>query len=252
MNYKNIGIVIQARMGSSRLPGKILKPFYENLSVLDILIEKLRTNFNIPIVLATSSNKEDEVLKTVAEKYGISFYQGDEENVLSRFIEVSERYNLDTIVRVCSDNPFFQIEYLKKIILEFKSYDVDYLSFQNGFGTPVIKTHFGLFGEVVKSEALKKVAENTSETLYIEHVTNYIYTHPELFNIKLIDLPRFLSKRKDLRFTMDDQEDYELLKKLYNKYHKEFNNSIEELVSFVDKRQDYLNQMSKNIEIHSK
>lgn len=252
MIKESIGVVIQARLGSSRLPGKILKPFYNDISVLDILLQNLKLLGDFPIVLATSSTIEDQQLKSFADKHNVLFYQGDERNVLSRFLQVSEINNFSSVIRICSDNPFLQIPYLQMLVDNFQSENMDYLSFENGLGTPVIKTHFGLFGEIIKVDALKKVNELTSDNLYLEHVTNYIYSNAELFKVKFLKLPSFLNKRKNLRFTLDDQQDFHLLKILYDKYYNELDNSIEELVNFVDSNQEYLELMVKNIEKHNK
>lgn len=252
MNHKNIGIIIQARVGSTRLPGKIIKPFYKKSSILDILISNLKKIHNIPVVLATSGNKENNPLKHVANKYKIDFYQGDEQDVLSRFVEVADKFNFSHVVRVCADNPFFQIEYIIELISSLKELDVDYLSFQDGYGTPVIKTHLGLFGELITTSSLKKISNYTSDIFYKEHVTNFIYGNTDLFKVHFLDAPNFVFKRNDLRFTLDDEVDFKTLKQLYVKYHEEYDDSIEELINFVDNEKHFLELMNENIKKHSK
>jgi len=93
--------------------------------------------------------------------------------------------------------------------------EYDYVSFKFPDGTPTIKSHIGLFAEYTNLRALKKIAELTSDPVYLEHVTNYLYSHSSLFRIKFINLPPKLQNRKDIRLTIDSQEDFDNLRELY-------------------------------------
>lgn len=247
-----LGIVIQARTGSSRLPNKILKNFYGEKTILDLLLENIKLKFSdMPIILATSTNQNDSILEEIAEKYSIDFYRGSENNVLSRFIDVGNRFKLTHIVRICSDNPFLNMSSIKSLIDILNSSEIDYLSFSNHLGIPVIRTHIGLFVEIVSLEALIKADKFQNETLYQEHVTNYIYSHPERFNVVLKPSPSEVYNRDDIRMTLDDIEDFENLSELYKIAHKN-KEDLPFLVDLIDKNEELKIKMINNIKKYSK
>jgi len=247
-----IAIIIQARAGSNRLPNKVLLPFYNDLSILDIIIQRLKeSKYNKDIILATSDNLKDNKIAEFAIKHNILLFRGDENNVLDRFVKCAEEYKMEKIIRVCADNPFILIKYIDDLIdIAIEDKVFDYISYKNSENTPVIKTHLGLFAEFVNLVSLKKVLEKTSDVLYREHVTNYIYSNPDIFKINLVPLPESLIDRKDLRFTCDTIDDFNMLKKLYAAYIATLNTNkidLENLLSLVNNNQEYLNVMIKGI-----
>lgn len=102
----NFGIIIQARLGSTRLPGKILKDFYGGKTLLETVIENLKKT-GAKIIVATSVNPNNDKLETFLKERNITVFRGSEDDVLSRFIEAAEANGVDGIVRICSDNPFW-------------------------------------------------------------------------------------------------------------------------------------------------
>lgn len=247
-----IGIVIQARTGSSRLPNKILMNFYDAKSILDILIEKLKSNFsNYPIILASSTNSNDNILSEFAIKHNIEFYQGSEENVLSRFVEVGSNKKLTHLLRICSDNPFLNMDSISNLIKELDNPKIDYISYCNYLGIPVIKTHIGLFTEIVSLKALLKASDLQNEPIYQEHVTNFIYANPQLFNVKLLNSPSEVYSREDIRLTLDDKEDFDNLASLY-KITNGNQDNISFLIDFIDSNEKYKVKMINNIQKYSK
>lgn len=249
-----LGIIVQARTGSTRLPQKIILNFDGGNSILDIILNKLSSFFkeDIPIILATSTNKADDCLEQYASKRLLFFFRGHEQDVLFRFVAAAEKYNLSHIVRVCADNPLIHIGSIDHLITVFKNeFDkkgnaIDYLSYKNGMNTPTIRTHWGLFAEIVSLKALKKVLGLTSEVIFHEHVTNYIYEHEEDFNVMLIPAIDSIINRNDIRLTIDDREDFNLISEIYRNI-RGYENSIEHIVSFLDQNEKYLNIMNNNI-----
>lgn len=207
-------IIVQARTGSTRLPGKMIKDFHHGKSLLEIILRKLPST--VDVILATTTSEGDTALCEIAEHVGIKVYRGSEENVLSRFIEAAELYKAETIVRVCADNPFLNIELLERLLTEYKG--EDYLSYRLPNGKPTILGHLGIFCEVTSLSALQKVAASTDDKLYLEHVTNYLYTHPNEFSIRLMDLPSELVDFDDLRLTVDTEEDFKITSELYTQF----------------------------------
>ena len=103
-------IIIQARTGSTRLPQKMILPFYENEGIFSLLLKKLTITFDKnDIILATSVNENNDVLVEIAERYGIKYFRGSENDVLQRFIDAAKEFNAENIIRVCADNPFLDI-----------------------------------------------------------------------------------------------------------------------------------------------
>lgn len=99
----NIGIIIQARMGSTRFPGKILKQFYGGKVLLEILLENLHKVDVAKVIVATSVNKNNDQLEAFLLKKGEIVYRGSENDVIDRFIKAAESNDVDGIVRICSD-----------------------------------------------------------------------------------------------------------------------------------------------------
>lgn len=171
----NITFIVQARMGSSRLPNKILLPFFKDKCILDLLVEKLQQVPDTQIIIATSTNANNDILEERCKRLGIHCHRGSEDDVLQRFIDAAEAANAKKIIRICSDNPYLELSSIIRLVEASRLSDCDYLSF-NVNGSPSIKTHYGFWAEYTTLKALKKVSGKTSDKLYHEHVTNYIYS----------------------------------------------------------------------------
>lgn len=242
------GIIIQARTGSTRLHNKILLPFYKEQRIIDLLIGNIKAAHpDKCIVLATTNRPQDEVLAEVAAEWGIACFRGDEENVLDRFIGAAEAFGLDRFIRVCSDNPFLRPESFDLFFDVHTANPADYIAYGFADGRPTIKSHLGLYAELTTLEALKRAAAQTQEKLYIEHVTIFLYTHPETFKVRLLPLPEVLEGRLDLRFTLDTMEDFTLLQELYRTVYEETDRSVEALLQVVERHPDYRLKMLENI-----
>jgi spore coat polysaccharide biosynthesis protein SpsF len=249
----NIGIIIQARTGSTRLPEKMLLPFYNKKGILENLLLRIREHlFNVPVLVATTTNKNDDTIEQIAKNNGISVYRGSEDDVLDRFIKAAEFLKIEKIIRICADNPFLDINALKIQIADFLEQDVDYWYYAKRDNTPTIKTHYGFWTEGVTLTTLKKIDSLTKEKLFHEHVTNYIYTYPDCFKLHAQLIPIEIEKETNIRLTIDTKEDFELAKSIYSlliKNQTEFNPEL--IVSFIKSNKDWLilmeNEINKNI-----
>lgn len=211
-----LGVILQARTGSSRLPQKMILPFWENKTVLEILLQRLKGAIpEIPIIVATTTLEKDDAIVLLCNKLEICCYRGSENDVLSRFIEAAKLNSINKIIRVCADNLFLDLNDLKKLIYHFENSDNDYMSFITSSGTPSIRTHYGLWGEGVKLSALEKIVELTKEPLYHEHVTNFIYTNPEQFSISFLPINILVESYFNLRLTIDTDIDFKLQQQIY-------------------------------------
>lgn len=254
-NKMSLCFMLQARLGSTRLPNKMILPFFQSKGVLELTIEKLKYNFpNIPVILATSEEKSNDILEELAIKLDCLVYRGDEHDVLQRFIDAANHFHASKIIRVCADNPFLDVNELHRLI-EFSSSEhrFDYISFIVN-SIPSIKTHFGFWAEFVTLDTLKKVNQLTDEKYYHEHVTNYIYENPASFKIEFLGVNPVFNQIGDIRMTLDTSEDFQTLSEIYlklvNKYDRTF--GLNEIIQFLDIEKDYKRVMMEQIIVNTK
>ena len=197
---------IEARMTSSRLPGKVLLPVLGQ-PMLHHLVKRLKAVPSIDaIVLATTVNATDDVLEAFARGEGIGCFRGSEDDVMARVIGAAASANADVVVEITADCPIIDPQIVEQLIRMFKVHDAAYVS--NGH----ILTHPDGYGaQVFRLDTLKRSAAMTDDPLDHEHVTLHIRSHPELFShVHLMAEPEV--HWPELGLTLDEQADYELLK----------------------------------------
>ena len=206
-----IGCIIQARMGSSRLPGKVLKNVTNTASVLKFQLEQLSFSKSMEkIIVATTTLDEDEPIVDFCSKNNIEYFRGDPKNVLDRYYRCAKKYNLTTIVRIPSDKPLIDPEIVDDIVKHHKSHDyvTNFLTSSYPSGTEV---------ELVNFETLKAVWEKAKLPSELEHVTKYIHTHQNEFNVLNIEFSKNLSH---LGWAVDRIEDLILVQEIISKIDK--------------------------------
>ncbi|MCA1293981.1 glycosyltransferase family protein [Paenibacillus sp. alder61] len=208
----NITAIIQARMGSTRLPGKVMKRLIDK-SVLGHVITRCQVVPSVnQVVVATTVLDEDDEICREAERYGASVYRGSKDHVLSRYYEAAKLAGADVVVRVTSDCPLLDPNISDQVIRHFLQHSYDYSS--SGLSGTFPR---GLDTEVFTFAALEKAYLNAHKEYEFEHVTPYIYQHPEIFNYhsysNLTDESRY-------RITLDTQEDWELIRIIYEELYK--------------------------------
>ncbi len=211
----NTGIIIQARLSSTRLPQKINLPIAnDGTKLLEYVVYRL-SKLELPIVVAMPESQEskDFAASWNQSKFPVHFSFGSEQDVLSRFVKAIETFQFDYVVRVCSDNPFLSIDYLQTI-LSHTNGQHDYISYYEG-ETPAIRTHSGFFVEVIKASVLTGLLEKGITTYDREHVTPYIYTHEQDYNIYKLPIDQQVSELS-LRLTVDTEADLQIIKKIYH------------------------------------
>ena len=252
MSFSKIGIIVQARMNSSRLPGKVLLPFYGEKNILQIIIDRLKlSKYQFPIVIATSNAVIDDAIEALAKSEKVNCFRGDEENVLNRFISCSKHYNFDKIIRVCADNPFIDVDFMDELIRKSSEIDFDYYSFLVNDDLPAIKSHWGIFTEFVSVKALEKVKTISDEKIHHEHVTNYIYEHPMDFKVFWEKAPFMIYGITDVRFTIDTKEDFLQMAQLWSLLVERgitanFRRALEILNEFPDIKNSMLERINFN------
>lgn len=250
----SIGVLIQARSGSSRLPEKIMLPFYRDKCVLELLLARLKYVLpGIPVVVATTESQSDDVLVNMCKSNGAEFFRGSENNVLDRFISAATHFGFTKIVRICSDNPFLDEKALKILAESLPCSNVDYWGYAKSDNTPVVKTHWGFWCEGVSLRALKAISHATKDALYLEHVTNYIYTFPRNFKIHFQHIPIEVERNVNIRLTLDTKEDFSVQSEIYSDL---IENKIPfdsvKIVKYVENNKLWLTKMNQIIDCNPK
>lgn len=236
--------IIQARMGSTRLPGKVMKKI-KGETVLYYVVERVKqSNLIDQIVIATTTNKRDDVIVKEAERLKVDCFRGSEEDVLSRYYGAAQKYDADIVVRITSDCPLIDPKITDKIIRYYLN--------NNGFDLvtnagPYIGNRSyprGLDVEVFSFDVLKEVFENATAKHQREHVTPYVYENSEQFKIYYVKAEEIL-KRPDIRITLDTKQDFELISKIMDHF-VTINFNSEELINFLDKHPELL-RINKNV-----
>lgn len=200
--------IIQARMGSTRLPGKILKEV-NGKPLLAYQIERVRQSKCIDeIVIATTVEQKDDQIVAFCKHYNVEYYRGSENDVLTRYYETAQKFGGDIIVRLTSDCPIID----PVVIDETIRYYIDHASDFDYVSNTIERTYpRGLDTEVFSEGALEKAYNNATLERDREHVTAYMYSNPEKFRIGSISNSLNLGC---YRWTVDTVEDYELVKQI--------------------------------------
>lgn len=254
-SQNSIGIIVQARMGSSRLPGKMGREFYDGNSLLEIVIKRiLLVSSELPVVIATTKSKRDDYIANTSKKLGVSVFRGSEEDVMSRFIGAAEEYQLDKIIRICADNPFIQPKYIRQLINYNKDLTADYVGFRLNKKQPGIQTHLGFFPEWISLQALKDIHDSNLDSKYKEHVTNYFYSSENnRFSVKWIDLnyPQYILEQT--RLTIDVESDFEITDNLYRYFNEQkMIGNDDEIITYLREHPLILKEMENNIRENEK
>ena len=241
------GIVIQARLGSTRLPRKMLAEVSGGRSLLDLVLGRLAEQFGTTrLVLATTTESIDDGLLDVATARGVAVHRGSVANVLERFLGAADLRGWSRLVRVCADNPFLLPGSIEPLVALGRASGADYVGYRFGDGTWSILSHGGLFAEYVTCDALREVARVAEDPAAFEHVTNYVYTHPERFRTASIPVP-LESVIAGWRLTVDTQADLDVVRTVATEAGGAFPTTIEQLAAIIDRHPALVESMQASI-----
>lgn len=232
--------IIQARMGSTRFPGKILKKVNGKPLLLHQIERLKRSNLIDALIIATTSSKKDDEVVEFCEKYNLLYYRGSEDNVLERYYKAWKKYGGDIVVRLTSDCPIIDSKIVDETISYFLNNSYDYVSntLQRTFPR-------GLDTEVFSSEALKLTYEKANLKSEKEHVTPYIYNNPLLFKIGGYKGSKDYS---NYRWTVDTKDDFELISKILGAFEGRENElTLETGIDLMKKYPDWA-QINNHVE----
>lgn len=230
-------IIVQARMTSTRLPGKVLLPLAGE-PMLTRLVERLRRVRRAHgIVIATTTNATDDPIAALCDMLAVPYHRGSEHDVLSRYADAARLHGAEVVVRITSDCPLIDPALIDRVIATHEEGDSDYAS------NMLLPTWpYGMAVEVFSATALQQAHTEATQAAEREHVTPFIYWHPERYRLRNVQSPVDLSHH---RWTVDTPEDYELVRRLFETLftvQPEF--TQEDILALLDTRPDWcaLNQ----------
>lgn len=234
--------IIQARMGSTRLSGKVMKEL-SGKTVLEHVIERVKLAQSIDdIVIATTVHDRDDVIEKEALRVGAKVFRGSEEDVLSRYYLAAKEYGADIIVRITSDCPLIDPKVIDQVVNHFTSHAYDIVS--NASNDVSGRTYpRGLDTEVFTFATLYAAYQNATEKHQREHVTPYIYENTEN--------KYFYKNNKDYskyRWTLDTEEDWQLISQIYEYLYKGTHDFFFEDIVRVMEKHPELYKINKDIE----
>jgi spore coat polysaccharide biosynthesis protein SpsF len=200
--------IVQARMGSQRFPGKMLAEL-AGRPLLEWVLLRVRQSTRLDgIVVATSVDRRNYALADLSRRLGIDAFLGSEDDVLGRFCAAAAQSDADIVVRICADNPFVAAEEIDRVVALYLSERPDY-AFNH---VPRLDNNYadGFGAEVLSRVLLDRLDAIAIRPCHREHVTSYIWDHPDQFRIKTVIAPKGLAF-PHLRFDIDEPDDLKVL-----------------------------------------
>ncbi|WP_421782406.1 cytidylyltransferase domain-containing protein [Kiloniella litopenaei] len=228
---------IEARMGASRLPGKVLMDI-AGRPALGHMVERIRRSQKIDdLIIATTDSSNDDPIAEWARKNDIHVFRGSEEDVLDRVVQAHRTLKTDIVVELCGDCPLISPQVLDLGVETFLQNDCDVVSTIRHESYPN-----GIDVQVFRFTALEKIAETITDPTVREHVSLYFYENPEIYNVINLVAPSAW-KRPDYRLVLDYPEDLELLRGIYRDLGRELGRTdfdLEDLIPYLDNHPDLL------------
>jgi spore coat polysaccharide biosynthesis protein SpsF len=233
---KRVLLIIQARMTSTRLPGKVMKNVLGKPLLAYLMERVLRVNKADQIVVATTKNKEDDVIAKFCKENSVHIYRGKEDDVLSRFYEVAVTYSADVIVRITGDCPLIDPAVIDIIIGHYLKSEGKF-----DFVSNTIHRSFprGMDVEVFSFDALAEAFHYSKSKSEKEHVTPYIYNNTEKYKLGgVLNEENF----SDYRLTVDTKQDFTLIEKILSAiYPKNPTFSMEDILQLLERNPSWSN-----------
>lgn len=216
--------VIQCRMTSTRLPAKAMLDLGGKTILERVLLRAQKSNLIDETWVATSTDKEDDIVENHVKDAGYKIFRGPKDDVLKRFCGCIEQAKADFVVRITADNPFTEVKFIDLGIAYILFSGCDYICFKN--------IPYGSGVEIIKSDAMLKADRMSTANEDREHVTLYLLNNRNDFNVQMIESPWAELTRPDIRTTIDTIEDYLKIKEFYSRCQQ--NDSLLNYIHFID------------------
>ncbi|RXT04463.1 NTP transferase domain-containing protein [Ammoniphilus sp. CFH 90114] len=218
-------IIIQARMGSTRLPGKVLRPL-GTTDVLSYVVARCQAVEKVSeVIVATSTLPEDEAIEQWCREKKVSCFRGSQDDVLLRYIECARERQPDYVIRVTSDCPFIDYHLMEQIMETMEKHPSDLVRVEGELPR-------GLVSEMFSFQALNYIHQHGYEPRHREHVTYYAYEYPEKFQAASFEAPRSM-RYPQFRITLDTSEDYAMLQEVANHFADDMLVCAQKVVDFL-------------------
>lgn len=229
-----IVIVVQARMGSSRLPGKVMLPVWGK-SLLARMVERLRhVKYPVTLVIATSKNGEDDIIAHEAKTLKVPCYRGSPTNLLDRHYQAAKELDAQYVLKIPSDCPLIDPQIVDRALDYFFKQDTgyDYVSNLHPATYPD-----GNDVEIMTMDCLERTWKNAGKPLELEHTTPYIWENPDLFSIGNVVWETGLDYSMSHRFTIDYKEDYHFIERVFEElYPLNPNFSCQDIIELLERK----------------
>lgn len=235
---------IEARMTSTRLPGKSMKKIVGK-PMLELLLERVKRTRRIDeVVVATTSNSTDDIIEELTKQMSVRCFRGSEIDVLGRVLKAAKSTDADVILELWGDSPLIDHRILDELIEYYFKNDFDCI----GTTLPNFKKTYplGLSALIFSRKILEEVDNTTQNPVDRENVSNYIYEHPEKYKIAALPCPPELNF-PNLRFTVDEQSDFDVVKAVFEKlYPVNPDFSTPEAINFLNSNSD-IRDLNKHV-----
>ncbi len=199
---------VEARMSSTRLPGKVLLPLLGQEMLWHIIQRLERSQFISKVIIATTVSSQDDAIVNFCKRNDVAYHRGSVDNVLERIIEAASPWHPDLIVQATGDNPCIDPHLVDEVINAWLHTNVDYV------GNHFHNVPCGLDVRAFTFEAIKQVREKTHDPIDLIHGSYYLYTHPDEFHIESVK-STFPNELSDVRLTVDEPKDYQLMQHIF-------------------------------------
>jgi len=232
----NIAVIIESRMTSSRLPGKVMKSCLGK-SMTEHMIERVRrAKTPTQIIIACTDNDADDVIAHEAARLGVKCHRGSEENVMLRVLEAAQSNDVDIIVEVTGDCPLIDPDMIDDAVMVFQDSSVDYLSNLSDEDYAAGRCHpLGYGVQVFSTKTLADSYGRTNDPLDYEHVSRYFYTNPDRYRIKYLTAPE-QEWGPGLSVTLDTADDFAVICHVLEALYPDF--SVTDVIAFLKDNPD--------------
>jgi spore coat polysaccharide biosynthesis protein SpsF len=234
LSKEKIVIIIQARIGSTRLPGKVLKTLADEILLLRVYERISFSETADEIIIATSVSEKNDIIEDICKNENIKYFRGSEEDLLERHYKTGIEFAADVIVKIPSDCPLIDYKIIDKVInfyLDNKS-KYDFVSNLHPATYPD-----GNDVEIIPMNILKIAFEDAKSKMEREHTTPFIWERPQKFRIGNVEWETGLDYSMSHRFTIDYPEDYDFIKSVYEElYYKNHKFSLYDILDLLEKK----------------
>lgn len=229
---ERVVIIVQARMTSTRLPGKVLKEVSGKALLAHQVDRMRRAKSADDIVVATTTNDTDIPVVELCKNIGVKYYRGPEDDVLARYHDAALACKADVIVRATADCPIIDSNVIDSVVSFYKD-NRDRIDLVTSHS----KDFLGISAEAFSSELLREMHDNATQPFEREHVTLYSYNRPERYKVHKLD---YLKSGGHFRWTVDTPEDLQLIAKIFDALYKANNNfSVKDVLKLMKDHPDW-------------